>query len=83
MADSKPTERAKAAAVEMEIHAAAGSSTLEKAVALDKFFPAYDEILDVLKKLVAQDYNVVTARGFEHSVLSNSIKALAKAEGRL
>lgn len=48
----RPSERAMKAAVEMEIHAACSTTTVGKGAALDKAFPAYDEILAALKALL-------------------------------
>ncbi len=42
------------AAVEMEMHAAVGTRTVDKGATLDKCFPAYDELLDALKALHKQ-----------------------------
>ncbi len=48
MADSRPTERAMKAAVEMEMHAVVGTTTVAKGETLDKCFPAYDDLLEAL-----------------------------------
>lgn len=65
------------AAVEMEMHAAVGTRTVDKGTTLDKCFPAYDELLVALKKAVAQ-----LERMGSDGLSSGAIDAIAKAEGR-
>ena len=95
MADSRPTERAMKAAVEMEMHAAVGTTTLAKGETLDKCFPAYDDLLVAANKTVdglAEEY-LITADCDDDwiydtlgSVLSGvyfaARSAIARAEGR-
>ncbi|MDH1268950.1 hypothetical protein N5C81_15095 [Rhizobium pusense] len=94
-ADSRPTERAMKAAVEMEMHAAVGTRTVDKGATLDKCFPAYDGLLDAANKTVdglAEEY-LITAECDDDwiydtlgSVLAGAYfsarAAIAKAEGR-
>lgn len=85
-ADSRPTERAMKAAVEMEMHAAIGTKTVAKGKALDKCFPAYDELLEVAKETLRLfRYNVDDAADAADFAAEVEIKieaAIAKAEGR-
>jgi len=50
-AAARPSKRAMEAAIDMEVHAALSTRTDAKALELDKRFPAYDDMLAVLKGL--------------------------------
>lgn len=86
-ADSRPTERAMKAAVEMEMHAAVGTKTVAKGETLDKCFPAYDELLIEAKRAAEVMERHIWPKpdvGPDHpySVLQALQTAIAKAEGR-
>jgi len=53
----RPSERAMKAAVEMEVHAVCSTTTVGKGAALDKAFPAYDELLEALRAIVDTHYD--------------------------
>lgn len=95
-ADSRPTERAMKAAVEMEMHATVGTTTVAKGETLDKCFPAYDEFLSASKKLVSAFDEIRSATTAERIITGRSDSdirresnealgelrnAIAKAEG--
>lgn len=95
MADSRPTERALKAAIEMEIHAAVGTRTVDKGAKLDKCFPAYDDLLEAANKAVdglAEEYLIIaecdddwiydTLGSVLAGVYFSARSAIAKAEGR-
>lgn len=90
MADSKkhtegPWERVDTADY-AEIHPA--GKRLRSAIALVEkpedadLVAAAPDLLEALRHLVKQDYNVVTGRGFEPEALTAAIAAIARAEGR-
>ncbi|NTA79926.1 hypothetical protein G6L13_05430 [Agrobacterium tumefaciens] len=83
MADSRPTERAMKAAVEMEMHAAVGTRTVDKGATLDKCFPAYDDLLEATKETLRLfRYNVEDAADAADFAADVEIKleaAIAKA----
>lgn len=84
MADSRPTERAMKAAVEMEMHAAVGTTTVAKGETLDKCFPAYDDLLRSLRSILAfyePGQTHLDTNAWTHAEAS-ARRALAKAEGR-
>lgn len=76
MADSRPTERAMKAAVEMEIHATIGTRTVAKGETLDKWFPAYDDLLDACQKVINNWGDL------HHKDLMQLRAAVAKSEAR-
>lgn len=78
MADRRPTERAMKAAVEMEMHAAVGTRTVDKGATLDKCFPAYDELLAALQEVAGNGDG--TGRN-PQLMVDAAIAAIAKATG--
>ena len=87
-AEARPSDRAMKAAVNMEAHAALSTRTDAKAAALDDHFPGYDEMLEALKRLVANydssaPSNGIWAQMREFGEAYGQAKAaIAKAEGR-
>lgn len=81
--ETRPTERAMKAAVEMEIHAAVSSSTLAKGAAIDKYFSGYDDLLAALKRIVEHQaaYIDELPGAFGVGDLEAARAAIAKAEG--
>lgn len=61
---------------------AKGPRTYEEAEANAQLVAAAPEMLQALRKLVLQDYNITTGRPFEMSSLTEAILVIAKAEGR-
>ncbi len=59
-AKPRPPQRAMAAAVEMEIHCAIGSKTIDKAHDIDDRFPAYDEMLAALREVAVLGHGKCT-----------------------
>lgn len=79
------SERAMKAAVDMEIHAACSTTTVGKALALDRHFPAYDEMLAALKATLA-DFaawcEIRGGAGTYQPAMDRVQAAISKAEGR-
>lgn len=86
-----PSERAMVAAVQMEIHCTLSTKTVDKGLALDNRFPAYDELLSALKHILgdrdgAQDerlfhvaVNRLSLRESEANELLREIYTIAQA----